>query len=103
MNKTHETCIIDLNYDHLIMVNVLNEQELNDHSVLMVTHIQSNLDTLRYAEFSFGFHRPDQFDDELQLFKLSNPHDNNFVDSINHMQNINYLFIGSILNRYIIY
>ena len=77
MNKAHETSLSELNnaYEQLnrfrsTIGNVLNEQPLNDQSL---THIQSSLNTLRQAEFTFDFDRANQLNGELQLLKLSNP------------------------------
>jgi hypothetical protein len=80
INKAHETSLSELNnaYEqlnrfHSTINNLLNEQESNDQSLSQLTHIESSLNTLRNAEFSFDFDRASQLDGELQLLKLSNP------------------------------
>jgi hypothetical protein len=80
INKAHETSLAELNnaYEQLnhfrsTIDNLLNEQESNDQSLVKLTHIESSLNTLRQAEFSFDFDRASQLNGELQLLKLSNP------------------------------
>jgi hypothetical protein len=80
INKAHETSLAELNnaYEQLnhfrsTIDNLLNEQESNDQSLAQLTHIESSLNTLRQAEFSFDFDRASQLNGELQLLKLSNP------------------------------
>ena len=82
ITKAHETSLSELNdaYEQLnrfrsTIGNLLNEQQPNDQSL---THIQSSLNTLRQAEFSFDFDRASQLDGELQLLKLSNPQQQQF-------------------------
>jgi hypothetical protein len=77
INKAHETSLSDLNnaYEQLncfrsTIGNLLNEQDTNGQSL---SQIESSLNTLRNAEFSFDFDRASQLDGELQLLKLSNP------------------------------
>jgi hypothetical protein len=82
INKAHETSLSELNnaYEQLnhfrsTLGNLLNEHDTNDQSL---THIESSLNTLRNAEFSFDFDRASQLDGELQLLKLSNPQQQQF-------------------------
>jgi hypothetical protein len=79
INKAHETSLAELNnaYEQLnhfrsTIDNLLNEQESNDQSLVKLTHIESSLNTLRQAEFSFDFDRASQLNGELQLLELSN-------------------------------
>ncbi|CAF4468460.1 unnamed protein product, partial [Rotaria sp. Silwood2] len=83
INKAHETSLSQLNdaYEqinrfHSTIVSLLNEQNTNDHLLLSstkLTQIESSLNTLRHAEFTFDFDRARQLEGELQLLKLSNP------------------------------
>jgi hypothetical protein len=80
IHKAHETSLGELNnsYEQLnhfrsTIDNLLNEQESTDQSLAQLTHIESSLNTLRQAEFSFDFDRASQLSGELQLLKLSNP------------------------------
>ncbi|CAF0881326.1 unnamed protein product [Rotaria sp. Silwood1] len=83
INKAHETSLSQLNdaYEQInrfrsTIVNRLNEQNTNDHLLLpstQLTQIESSLNTLRHAEFTFDFDRARQLEGELQLLKLSNP------------------------------
>ncbi|CAF4541707.1 unnamed protein product, partial [Rotaria sp. Silwood2] len=83
INKAHETSLSQLNdaYEqinrfHSTIVSLLNEQNTNDHllsSSTKLAQIESSLNTLRHAEFTFDFDRARQLEGELQLLKLSNP------------------------------
>ncbi len=83
INKSHETSLSELNnaYEELnrfrsTITNLLNEQDINDHSLSQSTqlsHIETSLNTLRNTEFAFDFDRSSQLEGELQLLKLSNP------------------------------
>ncbi|CAF3651205.1 unnamed protein product [Rotaria sordida] len=85
INKAHETSLSQLNdaYEQInrfrsTIVNLLNEQNTNDHllsssSSTQLTQIESSLNTLRHAEFTFDFDRARQLEGELELLKLSNP------------------------------
>ncbi|CAF0844688.1 unnamed protein product [Adineta steineri] len=83
ITKVHETSLSELNhtYEQLnrfrsTIVNLLNEQDTNDHSPSQTTqlsYIESSLNTLRNAEFTFDFDHANQLDGDLQLLKLSNP------------------------------
>ncbi|UJR35064.1 hypothetical protein I4U23_027840 [Adineta vaga] len=77
INTAHETSLSELNnaYEQLnrfrsTIINLLNEQDTIDHSF---SHIESSLNTLRNAEFTFDFDRASQLEGDLQLLKLSNP------------------------------
>jgi hypothetical protein len=52
---------------------VLNEQELNSHSLLQITHTEPSLNIQRNEEFSFESDRASQLGGELQSLELSNP------------------------------
>ena len=79
ITKAHETSLTELNnaYEQLhrfrsTIDNLLNEQDKNAQTLTQLTHIESTLNTLHHAEFSFDFNRASQLDGELQLLKLSN-------------------------------
>jgi len=75
INKAHETSLAELNnaYEQLnrfrsTIDNLLNEQQTSSQS----STIESSLNNLRQADFSFDFHQARQLDGQLQLLKLSN-------------------------------
>lgn len=75
INKAHETSLSELNnaYEQLnrfrsTIENLLNEPQTSSQ----ISTIESSLNTLRHAEFSFDFQQACQLDGQLQLLKLSN-------------------------------
>ncbi|CAF0940935.1 unnamed protein product [Adineta ricciae] len=77
LNTAHETSLNELNnaYEQLnrfrsTIINLLNEQDTTDHCL---SHIESSLNTLRHAEFTFDFDRASQLEGDLQLLKMSHP------------------------------
>ena len=81
LNKIHQKSLEDLNNTseefnrfRSNLLQLFNEQQFTEQSI---KHIQSNLNLLRQSEFSFDFHRASQFEDNLQLLKLSHPPDEN--------------------------
>ena len=80
INKDHQTSLSELNnaYEQLdrfrsTILSLLNEQNTDDHLLSHSAHIESSLNTLKNAEFSFDFDHASQLDGELQLLKMSNP------------------------------
>ncbi|CAF3435413.1 unnamed protein product [Rotaria socialis] len=83
INRAHETSLSQLNdaYEQINrfrsnLLSHLNEHNTNDQLLspsAQLTHVESSLNTLNHAEFTFDFDRARKFEGELQLLKLSRP------------------------------
>lgn len=78
LNQIHSKSLSDLknSFDELNRFQTLfNESQISEQSL---KHLQSNLHSLREREFSLDVHRASQFEENLQLLKLSNPTDQQY-------------------------
>ncbi|CAF1612833.1 unnamed protein product [Rotaria magnacalcarata] len=83
INRAHETSLSQLNdaYEQINrfrsnLLSRLNEHNTNDQLLspsAQLTHVESSLNSLNHAEFTFDFDRARKLEGELQLLKLSHP------------------------------